>query len=64
MYYLSGHSLNSKVIFIIKTSVLLNGVLGKKKHFPSMGRQHALNIGCVFCAELRFPNDFQGDFWR
>ena len=32
---MSGHSLQFNVIFIIKTSVLLNGVLGKNWHFSS-----------------------------
>ena len=32
------------------------------------GKNDEVYIGCVYhhflCAELRFPNDFQGDFWR
>ena len=23
-----------------------------------------VRLSPLFCAELRFPNDFQGDFWR
>ena len=43
----SGHSLQFIVIFIIKTSVLLSRVLGKKWHFCSRGLQRASL--CAYC---------------
>ena len=49
MNNLSGHSLQFNIIFIIKTSVLLNRVLGKKWHFSSMWQKGtSLCVCCVF----------------
>ena len=49
MHNLSGHSLQFIVIFIIKTSVLLSRVLGKKWHFCSMeqGGEWSKALHCV-----------------
>ena len=48
-HILSGHSVQFIVIFIIKTSVLLSRVLGKKWHFCAMGLPGAPLIVCT-CA--------------
>ena len=45
---LSGHSLQFNVIFIIKTSVLLNGVLGKKVALFSNGATMRLIVCVLF----------------
>ena len=48
LHNFSGHSLQFK-IFIIKTSVLLKTVLGKKWHFSSMGWQITSLCICCLC---------------
>ena len=52
MYNLSGNFLQFIIIVIIKTSVLLSRVLGKKWHFYSMRLQGAPLCAWCFCAGI------------